>query len=98
MKPTSFASMQQRSSFVQQCKQAVRNRRDVLVAWRAQAMQLVKIEIWSGRWDSNPRPQPWQANICRVPGVYNIAQDHSKLHGISLQDDWNHSELSSEMA
>ena len=27
-----------------------------------------EFEIWSGRWDSNPRPQPWQG--CALPLSY----------------------------
>ncbi len=28
---------------------------------------------WSGRWDSNPRPRPWQACYCRVRGFHKSA-------------------------
>jgi hypothetical protein len=37
------------------------------IRWAQQAAESSS-EIWSGRWDSNPRPQPWQG--CALPLSY----------------------------
>jgi hypothetical protein len=41
--------------------------------------QKVGALIWSGRWDSNPRPQPWQARCYGVTMVYTSNRNYLEL-------------------
>src|SRR6201987_4063182 len=44
---------------------------------RAVFIALISLENWSGRWDSNPRPQPWQG--CALPLSYTRGPKRRRL-------------------
>src|SRR6266508_3208632 len=44
---------------------------------------LILLEIWSGRWDSNPRPQPWQACYDYFP---DLIRDFTRVGAAKMPD------------
>ena len=63
--PTSWGAgrRKQPTLLPRRCKSDIRQTKPLPVSTRApQRQNLGEVFIWSGRWDSNPRPSPWQGD------------------------------------